>query len=47
MPAPPSANGEPDSHAPEALRQGFEDVGYIAATELIMALSLTSPLNRP
>ena len=47
MPAPPSANGEPDRHAPEALRQGFEDAGYIADNELIMAISLTFRLDRP
>ena len=47
MPAPPSANGEPERHAPEALRQGFEDAGYIADNELIMAISLTFRLDRP
>ena len=47
MPAPPSGHGEPTHHAPEALRQGFADAGYIADNELIMALSLTFRLDRP
>ena len=47
MPPPPSGHGEPHRHAPEALRQGFADAGYIADNELIMALSLTFRLDRP
>ncbi len=44
---PPSGHGVPDRHAPEALRQGFADAGYIADKELIMAVSLTFRLDRP
>ena len=44
---PPPGHGEPDRLAPEALRQGFADAGYIADNELIMALSLTFRLDRP
>ena len=44
---PPSENGEADRHAPEALRQGFADAGYIADNELITAVSLTFRLDRP
>lgn len=44
---PPSGHGEPHHLAPEALRQGFADAGYIADKELIMAVSLTFRLDRP
>ncbi len=44
---PPPGHGEPTHLAPEALRQGFADAGYIADNELIMALSLTFRLDRP